>query len=128
MENQLENTPETPKIEFWEEPNYYGTYEYIKTLFSLLTEGVYFMCEQLQCYWLIDVINSYIPSLEVNEFYVCKFILNDDKQSGIFTIDDGNENILITQKIIFTDITANVRLFLTTAPNNQSVILLPSEY
>ena len=128
MENQLENTPETPKIEFWEEPNYYGTYEYIKTLFSLLTEGVYFMCEQLQCYWLIDVINSYIPSLEVNEFYVCKFILNDDKQSGIFTIDDGNENILITQKIIFTDITANVRVFLTTAPNNESVIMLPSEY
>lgn len=128
MENQIEHTPETPKIEFWEDPNYYGSYEFIRTLFSLLTEGVYFMCEELQCYWLIDVINSYIPSLEIDEFYVCKFILNEDKQSGTFTIDDGDDNILITQEIIFTDITANVRLFLTTAPNNESVILLPSEY
>ena len=64
----------------------------------------------------------------MDEIYVCKFILNEDKQSGTFTIDDGDDNILITQEIIFTDITANVRLFLTTAPNNESVILLPSEY
>jgi hypothetical protein len=128
MENQIELNPEPPKIEFWEDPNFYGTYEYIRTLFSYMTEGVYFMCEELKCYWLIDVINSYIPSLEMNEFYVCKFILNDDRQSGTFTIDDGDDNIIITQNIMFTDITANVRLFLTTAPDKESVILLPSEY
>jgi len=95
------------------------------------------MAEELQCYWFIDVVASYIPKItklmtatDSNMFFIDLFVKRDE--SAKFRVHDGgrngnNEETLITQKIPFTDCTKTIRAYLCFENANWK-LFLPSEY
>uniref|UniRef100_A0A6M3IW27 DUF6876 domain-containing protein n=1 Tax=viral metagenome TaxID=1070528 RepID=A0A6M3IW27_9ZZZZ len=102
-----------------------GTEHYYKYIGGLkLTDGVKYLAETAQCYWLLDIIASYAAGLhKKEEFLVCNLYKNADN-SALFTINDGNDNILIKQEIPYTDFPMDtVKLYCISF-----VVLLPSEY
>ena len=115
------------KTKFYQDPNAIGTEDYHRLGFSkhiLATDGVKEMCSQLKCYWLFDIIVSYGKKLgEMNSIY----LFRNDKGGATFYLTDGNEKILVTQEIEYTDITSDVHLF-TQFDGSFHVVMLPSEY
>ncbi len=106
-----------------------GTEEYHR--FSALsklvmTDGVKDFCDLCQCFWLLDVIMSYQHTKilrEKGEFQVWRIWKTGDTTATV-SCDDGNENILITQKIEYTDFPLqSFKLYCS-----NGVIFLPSEY
>lgn len=91
-----------------------------------VTDGAIGFAEENSCYWFLDVVCSHQLNVRVRmeEFQVWKLV-KDATGSGCEVIcEDGNDNVVITQKIPFTDFaepTATVWLC-----NN--VIMLPTEY
>jgi hypothetical protein len=89
------------------------------------TEGVQFLAEQADAYWLIDLIASWCPDprLQPEDFVHWKLTVNEDR-TAVAIADDGNGNELLRQAIPFTDFPLDeITLYLT-----ERTLLLPSEY
>lgn len=116
-------------INYYENRNFTGTESYFKisNVGLIATDGVIDTFEKFQCFWLGDIIASYLHKLGNDDLYVCKFDLDEKGDKGMFYIEDGNNNVIIKQKIKFTDIIVSIKLFLSTESPN-SILLLPSEY
>ena len=119
-------------IRFYEDLQAIGTENYYRTSFignCLHTDGVELIFQKLSCYWLGDVVVSYLPFLaKSNEcFFSVKVILKENRHAD-FSIDDGNGNLLVTQEIPFTDLNENIHLFFQLDSSNNFVLMLPSEY
>ena len=103
-----------------------GTESYYKYVGgTMLTDGAKYLADEGQCYWLLDIIASLklVPECEGEEFMSCTFTKNENG-GGTFVADDGNENVLYTQEIEFTDFPEDeINLFFI-----DNIILLPSEY
>lgn len=83
-----------------------------------------FLAEEAGSYWLIDLVISHQtnPILKKEEFQVWK--LFKVGESWVARADDGNDNILVSQNIEFSDFPLDeIKLYFT---NN--TLLLPSEY
>lgn len=107
-----------------------GTEHYYKfsVLFPtlVLTDGAKYLAEKAQCYWLMDIIGSVQYNLKNEAFQVVNLKVEDTK--GIVTVDDGNDNILYTQKTSYTDFPmGEIKLYVCDGDGNK-VIMLPSEY
>jgi len=92
----------------------------------LYTDGIKYVVERAGAYWLIDEITyqQYHPRVKNEEFQVWELIVDLDKSSAVLTCDDGNDRILYTKRIDYTDFPLKeIKIYVT---NN--VILLPSEY
>ena len=93
----------------------------------LYTDGVQYVAEVGEAYWLIDKIfscHACVAKLEGEEFCVWDLTLNKDGQGATLICTDGNENKLYAEKILFTDFPLKtLRLFL-----QNNTLLLPSEY
>lgn len=91
-----------------------------------ITEGALYLAENAQCWWLMDMIYSHIPKLAKEGFGVAKLTVVES--TAVFTIDDGNDHILATQKIDYTDFPLpEIKLYI--ADNGDAwTILLPQEY
>lgn len=83
------------------------------------------MAKQGSAYWLLDEIacGPNLPAVSAEEFQVRCLIVNAD-QSAILTCDDGNDRVVLTKKIEFTDFPLSEGRFYFTG----NTILLPSEY
>jgi len=119
-------------IRFYEDPQAIGTENYYRTSFignCIHTDGVEIMFQNLSCYWLGDIVVSYLPFLSKSNgcFFSVKVILKENSQA-VFSIDDGNGNLLVTQEIPFTDLNENIHLFFQLDNSNHFVLMLPSEY
>jgi len=88
------------------------------------TEGVKYLAEQTNCYWLIDyVFSSQIyAKVRREEFQTWKIITNDSQATII--VEDGNKNIVKQFKLEFTDFP--LKEFTLWFVDN--TLLLPSEY
>lgn len=98
-------------------------YRYI--LGTRLTEGAKAAADQFQCFWFLDVIASYQGSQNVRgeEFQVWK-LKRTEGDKFIVTCDDGNDNIIASQKIPFSDFPYDdLTIWLV-----HGVMMLPSEY
>lgn len=93
------------------------------------TEGVKYVADHGNAYWLIDAIASYQkdsritqdPMLQGIQFW--KLQVNDD-QSAVLICERDADDIAISQEIEFTDFPLKkIRFYLS---NN--VLMLPSEY
>ena len=124
-------SPETLKNSL---AHFYGTERYHRwsILFKkhVLTDGAHFLAENAECYWLMDLIASYAAKLKNEEFQLWTLKVNNQK--AVVTCDDGNRNILVTQKIECTDFPLDeIQLYCLLGSidgvNPQWVILLPSE-
>ena len=94
----------------------------------IYTDGVQYLAENAECYWLLDIIGSlnFHPDkfMEKEEFMCMNLVVKSGTTKAVFTADDGNDNILYTQEIPSTDFPlSEIKLFYC----NQT-LLLPSEY
>jgi hypothetical protein len=82
-----------------------GSINFYKHTFGIIyTDGIKFLADECQCYWLIDVVASYQyhDKVKEQEFQVYKLKVNADKSASI-NIEDGNYNIVASQDIEYTD-------------------------
>jgi len=72
---------------------------------TFLTDGAQYVAETAGAFWLMDIIGSYQAKLrkEKQDFQTWTLRLNDPGPGAVVTCEDGNDNILITQAIEFTD-------------------------
>lgn len=92
----------------------------------LYTDGVKFLAEEAQAYWLIDAIaicQKFEKQISAEEFQLWRLTVHANN-SAILTCDNGNGNIVYQQKIPFTDFPLDeIRLYFT-----NGVLMLTSEY
>jgi hypothetical protein len=75
------------------------------------------------CYWFIDVIAIYQSQLKDDKFQVWSLGKNEDG-SAVVICTDGNNKVIKTQQIPFTDFNADE----ATVWVENGVALLPSEH
>lgn len=88
------------------------------------TEGIKFLAEQAEAYWLLDFIfsNQLNPAIRQEVFQVWELKVVDSK--GFFKVGDGNENIVAEFEIPYTDFPlADYTVWFV-----NTVLLLKSEY
>lgn len=100
---------------------------YANPLFSKFnyTEGVKYLAEKGECYWLIDYIfsNQILPKVNGQSFQVWKIQVDEDDKALVM-VEDGNDNELTRLNIGYTDFPFNhFTLWLV-----HRTLLLPSEY
>jgi len=92
----------------------------------IITDGVKFLCEQAQCFWLIDCIFSYqtLEKVTAEPFQVIDLTVDLEQQTGLIIVTDGNEQELMRQKLDYTDFPlSHIRLYYA-----DQTVLLPREY
>lgn len=104
-----------------------GSEQYFRMYPGLvITEGVKFLCDQAQCYWLIDCIHSYqtIPKVAREPFQVLELAVKLEKRMGLIQVTDGNNREVHRQRLCFTDFPLGfIKLYYT-----DQTVLLPREY
>lgn len=109
----MPNTPEKPNgienLTTANLANFYGSESYAKhwTRKIVLTDGAQFV-DANGCGWLIDIFASYqSPKLHKKadgfQSWHLRKLENDPKFAAVVTCDDGNNNLLVEQKIPYTD-------------------------
>jgi hypothetical protein len=110
-----------------------GTEQYFKAsiLYNLnLTDGINYLRNTLNCYWLIDIVGSTQQEEKIKEnlsFIVWRIKVNEDKSFIVNAYRDSpfnEENLLYEQKGKFTDFKLNEFEFYQI----DNVLLLKSEY
>lgn len=104
---------------------YTGSENWYKYSFGLLiTDGARAFADKLGAFWFLDIIGSYQSGLRNQPFQVWKIQKNKTGNGAKVTCEDGNNNVLKSQRIPFTDFPYDEgTLWLS-----DNVILLPSEY
>jgi hypothetical protein len=116
---------EAKEIKRFEEglTGFYGTEAYHKLTLTPLncTDGVKYLAENGNCFWLIEAIASYRRK---EPFQVWKLKVGD-RQSAVLTMrEDTDSPVLVEQKFDWTDFPLpEIKLWLI-----DGVLLLPSEY
>src|SRR5262249_58391805 len=90
------------------------------------TEGVRYVAEAGGAYWLVDeiaLIQPYDKRVAAEEFQVWKLAVRPDTTATL-TCEDGNDNVVFTKEIAFTDFPLHEITFWFA--NN--TIYLPSEH
>ena len=98
-----------------------GTENYYNSLGLLFTDGVKFLADSCQAYWLIDLIASYRNKRK--EFELWQISVKNNK--AVVTMrEDCGLNPIVRQEIHHTDFPfQNFKLYL-----RNNVLMLPSEY
>lgn len=108
--------------------NFYGTQNYY--LFGaelVLTEGIKYLADTANAYWLLTAIKSHLADcFAISDFCVAK--LSVEKQTAHLVITDGNDHILAHQQFDYTDFPIKSITIYVLKSHPYSVILLPSEY
>ena len=108
--------------------HYYGTEGYFfNPLYRWMkyTDGVKFFADNAGngFYWGLDIIGTELRQLaKVEEFLSIKLIVSDDR--AVLAVDDGNDNLLYTKHIQYTDCPEGIWKFYLI----NDVLMLPSEY
>ena len=103
-----------------------GTENYWKHGALKLTDGVNYLRNAAEAFWLIDIVDSlrFVKNAARGEFLSIKLIKNKTGSGAKFIADDGNGNIVYTQNIPYTDFPMDsIKMFFT---NN--VLMLANEY
>ena len=94
----------------------------------LLTDGVVYLAEHVQCFWLLDLFASHLISIhgDQEQFTCLKLIRNGD--GALAVIDDGNGKIFARQEIEWTDFPLDSIMLYANWAEDYWVVMLPSEY
>ena len=107
---------------------YTGTGKYYLHICGLIiTDGVKELADRWGAYWFLDVIASYQPQLKEEEFQVWTLGRNEDC-TAIVLCTDGNDAIIVSQDIPYTDFKPTVVTVWVTNNGENSFAMLPSEY
>ena len=92
----------------------------------LYTEGVQFLAEQAECYWLIDMIFGFQyeqPSVKCEDFQLWELKVANN-QTATLTCENGNGNIVFNHVLTYTTFPLeSIRLYFS-----DNVLLLTSEW
>lgn len=108
--------------------NYYRIYPRL-----LLTDGVKYLADEAECFWLIDIIRSvsHLLNRDEDEFFVLKLTVNENK-SAVVSIDHGtgeDDEIVYSQAIGFSDFPIKEQsLYIQKNEELGLIVMLPSEY
>ena len=110
--------------------NFNGSESFHRHLGGMLnTEGVQYLAEHANCYWLLDLVAAHSKHdnwRAVEEFVLVKLAVKNN--TGIVVFDNGNGEILGEQKIEYTDFPlAEIKLYLCWNGSDYT-FMLPSEY
>lgn len=121
---------EKEQVNVYEDPQASGTEEWhrasplIKNFVA--TDGIMEMCIKLKCFWVLDVVSSYLHTLkDKDDFFTVK--VTREKNGGCQFVVRGDGKIYATQDIPYTDLKYDLNLFLS-YDGEHWIILLPSEY
>ncbi len=92
------------------------------------TDGIKWLQENVDCYWLTDLIASYQTTKfkAANDRQFWKLVVKDS--SAVITCDDGDGNISITQSIDYTDFPLpQLNIWVEIQEKGRIFIYLPSE-
>lgn len=89
------------------------------------TDGVKYLAEKTQCYWLLDAIFSYHRKEPFQVWELVTFIDGENNKGAILTMrQDTGAKVEVRQEIEYTDFTLpSIKLWLI-----EGVLILPSEY
>jgi len=103
-----------------------GTENYYPYNFGImLTDGIKYLADNADCYWLLDIVASYQFNKELENAPFQIWELKAKNEKGIVTCkEDSNMPEIVKQKIPYTDFPlAKIKLYLI-----DGVLMLPSEY
>ena len=104
-----------------------GTVNYYRhPLGIVFTDGVKYLADKAEAYWLIDTIASYQLRKDIREisFQLWELRVNEDGTALLTMKEDTNEPERVKQKILYTDFPLKYqKLYLV-----DGVLMLPSEY
>ena len=112
--------------------NFYGTEHYYRHMPGLvITDGVKFLADNAGCYWLLDMVWSYLPMLRKSRdtFFVVRYA-GTPGESGLFSVtDDIPANQTYAQQAIeHTDFPLDEIVLYLSATEEEFVLMLRSEY
>jgi len=93
---------------------------------ALLTDGVVYLSEKAQCFWLINAILSHqiYKNVSAEPFQVWKLERIVDEESWLLSMEDGNGNEITFQEIEYSDFPLDsITLWFV-----DGVLMLPTEY
>ena len=92
----------------------------------VFTDGVKFLADVAQCYWLLDIIGSYLIDPKIRElpFQIWELKVNEDNSAVVTMKEDTDLPKVVRQEIPFTDFPLKEIKFYFT----QAILMLPSEY
>lgn len=94
---------------------------------TLLTDGTHHLAERALCYWLMYLFSSYLIELKLDDWFtVLKFDVAGASANVI--IEDGNDHVLATQQIEYTNFPLPTIKLYGCWDGEQWVLMLPSEY
>ncbi len=94
----------------------------------LLTEGVRYLAESAECFWLLDVYASHLMAVDSNkDWFTCLKITRTNRTATV-SIEDGNGRVLAKQKIEYTDFPLQAYTLYGCWAGDFWVVMLPSEY
>lgn len=113
--------------------NFTGTEHYYRNpLFAkfIYTDGIKFLAEQINCYWLIDYVfsNQLDEKIKFEPFQSWNIMVNEDN-NAVITVTDGAKKFIKSFKLEFTDFPIEI-----CGENGFTIwfidknLLLPSEY
>jgi len=106
-----------------------GTTQYYKCSFLsklAVTDGIQFLRNRANCYWLFDIVASYQKQLAKYDarFQVWKVIVNDDNSAVVTCREDSDQPEIVRKEIGYTDFLLDELEFWCI----DGVILLKNEY
>jgi hypothetical protein len=126
MEKKVTNTQSTHANDYLGN-HYNGANSIHKYLLGInVTSGAIELSEKNNSYWLLDVICSHHLNSKVKEqeFQVWRLHKDIDGVGCTVVCEDGNDNIVVSQKIEYTDFPYKT----ATLWKVNNLIMLPSEY
>ena len=94
---------------------------------AVLTDGARYLAERAHCYWLMDVIVSYLVELDIQDWFVLATLDVSDTK-GVVSLEDGSGHVHAPQEIPFTDFPLPVARLFANWNGDDWVLMLPSEY
>ena len=106
-----------------------GTTKYYRLLSTfVVTDGVKYLMDQADCYWLGQLYGLHLANMDFNQQPFTVLNLVRKGQGAVITIEDGNGAVLSQQTVDWTDFPlTSVRLFASWS-GDYWVAMLPSEY
>jgi hypothetical protein len=112
--------------------NFYGSenlYHRSTPILIYYTDGIKWLQENANCYWLTDLIASYQTTefKKANDRQFWKLVVTDS--SAVITCDDGDGNVSVAQSIDYTDFPlTDLSIWVEIQEGGRIFIYLPSEY
>jgi len=97
---------------------------------DVATEGVIFLAENADCFWLLDLISSHQldPKVKREEFQVWK-LTGTPGGAAVVVCEDGNSNEVTSQELEYSTFPLpEIAIWATMNELGSRTLMLPSEY